>query len=157
VNFTKNKIGFKKQTSLEDKIILIEKVNKFKSKAKKEFYFNGGISWFYETFGCCSKCFNKKKLVIFEKTMNILDNNLEILHVLKKNLEFDFLKKLILTNKEYYLFPFQFKYINIANLTSTMNYLKILEDISKGKVKPPFENDLKIEQNHIKYEKIFNF
>ena len=59
---------------------------------------------------------------------------MEITHVIKKNLEFDFLKKLILSNKEFFLFPNQFKYINIGNMSATMNYLNFLNDISKEKL-----------------------
>lgn len=54
--------------------------------------------------------------------------------MIKKNLEFDFLKKLILTNKEFYLFPYQFKYINVGNMSATMSYLNFLNDISKEKL-----------------------
>jgi len=129
-------MAYKKQSSLDDKINLIEKVNKIKSKAKKPFYFNSRISWFYETFICCSRCINQNKLTIFQKTWSILNNNLEITYVLKKNIEFDFLKKLILTNKEYFLFPFQFKYINIGNMSSTMSYLNSLNNRYEEK----FEN-----------------
>jgi len=145
-------MAFLKKPSLEDKIILIEKINKIKSKAKKRFYFNSRISWCYNTFKCCSICLNKNKVSIFDKTSSILKKNLEIAHVIKKNLEFDFLKKLILTNKEFYLFPFQFKYINITNMTSTINYLNFLNDISKEKVEKPNEEVRFIEGKKNKYD-----
>lgn len=108
-------------------------MNKIKGEAKKRFYFNTRKAWFYSVFKCCKHFLNKNKLKVLKKTNAILKKNMEITHVIKKNLEFDFLKKLILTNKEFYLFPYQFKYINVGNMSATMNYLNLLNDISKEK------------------------
>jgi len=113
-------------TSLDEKVLIVEKLNKLKGEAKTRFYFGSRKAWYYSTFKCCKNFFNKNKLEVLDKTNSILKKNMEIIHVIKKNLEFDFLKKLVLTNNELYLFPFQFKYVNVGNMTETMKYLNFL-------------------------------
>jgi len=120
-------------TSLDEKVFLVEKLNKIKGEAKTRFYFSSRKAWCFNTFKCCKNSFNKNKIQVLEKTNSILKKNMEITHVIKKNLEFDFLKKLVLTNKEFYLFPFQFKYVNVGNMSATMKYLNFLDNTSKDK------------------------
>lgn len=91
-------------------------------------------------FFCMTFCFapckkgRMKKFEIFEKCGEIIERSVEINNLVRKMFEIDFIKKLILTERQLNLLKFQFRYINLNNHEDSMNFLRIF-DIGKGKLK----------------------
>ena len=59
-------------------------------------------------------------------TLKIIKKNIEISEIIKKHFEMEFLKNLLFKEDERNLFPYQFKYLNRRNMTSTKKYLDLL-------------------------------
>jgi hypothetical protein len=91
-------------------------------------------------FFCMTFCFapckkgRMKKFEIFEKCGEIIERSVEINNLVRKMFEIDFIKKLILTERQLNLLKFQFRYLNLSNYEDTMSFLRIF-DIGKGKLK----------------------
>lgn len=98
-------------------------MNKIKNKAKVKKVINAERFFCYETCGIFSMCFNKDKKYIAKITGKIIKNNLETSQIIKKHLELEFLKKLLLKQEDLNLFPYQFKYLNLGNMSSTKIFL----------------------------------
>ena len=120
MNITKKS---EKDTNIENKLILIEKMNKIKNQAKIRRAITTERFFCYETCDIFKMCFDKNKKYIANKTLKIIKNHLEISEIIKKHFELEFLKKLLLKEEELNLFPYQFKYLNLSNMKSTKNFL----------------------------------
>ena len=107
--------------------------NQFDSihKIKKQLINKKRISsleyWVLNTLTCLNKCFNPNRHKISNKIDKLILKNLEISSIIKKNFDLDFLKKLLLTEKQNEIFKYQMRYINFANLDESMQYLRNLE------------------------------
>ena len=79
-------------------------------------------------FECCCKKNpkNRQKYEIINKCNNILDKCTNLEHIIKKNMEVDFLKEYILSSTEIDMFKYHFKNLNLYNFENTMRYLKTL-------------------------------
>jgi hypothetical protein len=87
-----------------------------------------------------------KKYEIFEKCGEIIERSVEINNLVRKMFEIDFIKKLILTERQLNLLKFQFRYLNLNNYEDTMNFLRIF-DHSRGKLdKNLFDNVTEIDK-----------
>ena len=127
-NENENKIfpSEEKEIELEEKFNLCKKMNKIKSLAKKKIEISTEKFWIYNSCKFCKCFFNKDKLYISEKGLNIVKKNIEISEIIKKHFEIDFIKKLLLNGDELELFKFQFKHLNINNMRATKEYLSNL-------------------------------
>lgn len=108
---------------------------------------------------CCKKKFAKKKEIL-TKCKDVIDEYLQINNIIRKFMEFELIKKLLMTENQRKLLKYQFKYLNFDNPDSTINYL----DSLISKVKPDedmydkdennFDTDLRMIDNFSKY---YNF
>jgi hypothetical protein len=70
-------------------------------------------------------CKNKrKKLLVVDMAFDIIENHMQIENIIKKLMEVEILKKLLLGNKKALLFDQQFKKLNIGNVDKTVDYLE---------------------------------
>jgi hypothetical protein len=98
-------------------------------------------------FFCMNFCFGPckrgkmKKYTILEKCGEIIDRTVEINYLMRKMFEVDFIKKLILSERQRNLLKFQFRYLNFNNYEQTMNFLQIF-DHSRGKLEKNLFDDV---------------
>jgi len=119
----------------------LEKINKIKEKAIKKVTFSTEQICLYSScFKCC--CMNKDKKYLVQKAIKLVEKNIEVSEIIKKNFEMEFLKRLLLNEHEYNLFPYQFKNINLKNVIDSKNYLNNLQ----------FAGFKRLEENHKKEE-----
>lgn len=78
----------------------------------------------------CTPCKrrNEKKFAILEKCSSIIDTNIQINHIIRKLFELEFLKRLLLSEKQRQLIKYQFRYINLKNFEDSIKFLEILEE-----------------------------
>lgn len=115
-----------KNIDIKDNLILIEKINRVKNSAKKKIPITTEKFWFYEACKFCSCCVNRDSKYIAKNTLRIIKKNIEISEIIKKHFELEFLKNLLLKEDEKNLLPYQFKYLNMSNMSSTKKYLDFL-------------------------------
>jgi hypothetical protein len=75
---------------------------------------------------CCwdsCKKYKRQRYNLLEKCIDIADKYTQINFITKKLFEIEYIKSLILTEKEKKLMKFQFKYINFKNYDDSMNFL----------------------------------
>lgn len=97
---------------------------------KNRYYIGFGKAWCYKMCGFCMKGKNRNDLILTSQARLLIYWNLEISNIMKKLLEFDFLKKFVLSEKEYRLFNFTLRYLNTGNMPATLKYLKQIEDLN---------------------------
>jgi hypothetical protein len=131
-----------KKLKIEERFFLFRKMNMIKDIAKKKIEISPHKFWLYISCKICKCLFNKDKLFIAEKSTDLITKNIEISEIIKKHFEFDFIKKLLLTEDELELFKYQFKYLNINNMDLSKKYMN---DLYNGHLK---EDD--IEDNQYK-------
>ena len=78
---------------------------------------------------CLCKKGLKNKYEILNKCKEIIDDYLQINFMVKKFMEFENLKKLILTENQRKLMKYQFQYLNFENHDKTIEYLNNLENL----------------------------
>ena len=65
------------------------------------------------------------------KANHIIDENIEISGLIKKNIEVNFMKRLLLSQNERYLFDHQFRYLNLGNTKETNIHLDNLKSLNE--------------------------
>ena len=111
------------EVDLRETLSLIEKINKIKNKAKKKIYFSFEKLWFWSICKLC-KCFiNKNNKKIVTKSILLIEKNLEISNLIKKNIEVDFLKQIVMNEDERNLIDYKFKILNVGNPNATLDFL----------------------------------
>jgi hypothetical protein len=84
----------------------------------------------------CCNCFlrrNKKRYMILQKCLDVVDKNLQVDYLIRKFFEVECLKRMLLTTNQQKLLKFQFRYINFANYEKSMEFLDMLAD-EEGKM-----------------------
>jgi hypothetical protein len=76
-------------------------------------------------FGFCKN--KRKKLVVIDKSMDIIDDHMQVDNIIRKLLDLEMLKKIVLGNKRALVFNEQFRFLNIGNVPQTMKYLEQFE------------------------------
>jgi hypothetical protein len=84
-------------------------------------------------FKFCRK--KRNKLFVIEKSSEIIDKKLQVENLVKKLLEFEMLKKLLLGSRKSMIFDQNLKKLNIGNVKKTMGYLKQFGKVKKLKLK----------------------
>jgi len=60
---------------------------------------------------------------IFDKSLEITDYYMDIVNVIRKFMEFDFIKKVLMTEQQRKLMKYQYRYLNLNNPEETIKYL----------------------------------
>lgn len=117
-------------------------------------------TWEYYIGYMCKKNFNKrlkKRDEIYEKSLKITDYYMDIINIIRKFMEFDFIKKVLLSDPQRALMKYQYKYLNMNNHDETVNYLdsfmdkrKMNEDLYE-KEEDKLDVDLKMVDGFLKY------
>lgn len=96
----------------------------------------------------CKRCKNgkKKRYDILEKCGDIIDSSIEINNIVKRMFEIEFLKKLILTDRQEHLLKFQYRYLNLNNYNETMKFLNIFETSEEAKLDKHLFDNIDVEE-----------
>jgi len=76
---------------------------------------------------------NKARYEIINKCKDVCEKYTNVEYMIQKQIELNFFKNYLLSEREYQLFKFQFKSINMSNVDKSIHYLKFL---NKEGIKP---------------------
>jgi hypothetical protein len=92
----------------------------------------------------------KKKYELYEKCNEIIDNTVEINHLIRKLFELEFMKKLIMSENQIRLLKYQFQYINLSNFDDSLKFLQMFNQESEKLPKEIFEDPWRENPKYIK-------
>jgi len=131
--------------------------HKEKKKNKKPYKIGSWEYYISNTWKFMFKEKLKNKREIFDKSLNITDYYMDIINIIRKFMEFDFIKKVLMSNPQRRLMKYQYKYLNMNNPDDTIEYLdsflnqeKLKEDIYDYEGNK-LDVDLKMVDGFLKY------
>ncbi len=102
----------------------------------------------------------KTKRKIYDKSLNISDHYMDIVNIIRKFMEFDFIKKVLMTDSQIKLMKYQYQYLNINNPNETINYLDsfFIKDKLKDDLYDYEENKLDVDMKMVNgFLKYYNY
>merc|ERR1711957_614320 len=117
-------------------------------------------NWEYYVGNTCRFLFReklKRKREIYDKSLNITDYYMDIINIIRKFMEFDFIKKVLMTDPQRVLMKYQYQHLNVNNHDKTVEYLdsfldklKLKENIYDDE-ETKHDVDLKMVDGFLKY------
>jgi hypothetical protein len=80
---------------------------------------------FCSGYDFCKK--KRKKLVLIDKSNDIIEDHLQVENIIRKLLDIELLKRIVLGRKRAMVFDEKFRYLNIGNVEKSMKYISQFE------------------------------